>query len=85
MIRHAQPSATIPLGIAMVGSSFFGVPVLLARDAQIHRPSGSGARWEATLRLFELACRRLGLNRTDGPRRTDADPRPRQGELFARD
>jgi len=55
------------------------------------RMRGSGARWEATLRLFELQCRRLGMRfREDGestPTAPDPPPRaqagrPHQPSLF---
>jgi DNA repair photolyase len=42
------------------------------------RMSGSGARWDAVHQLFEIQCRRLGLNETQ-PRA----PAPRQRDLFA--
>lgn len=42
------------------------------------RMSGSGPRWEAVERMFEIQCARLGLNE----RKRSKRPRPRQGELF---
>lgn len=47
------------------------------------RMRGSGPRWEAVERLFEIHCRRLGLN-ADAGIRVPSTPRaaPRQGELF---
>ncbi len=47
------------------------------------RMTGSGPRWEATARLFEVQCRRLGLGNTE--RRLDRPPdavRGRQLELW---
>ena len=61
------------------------------------RMSGSGPRWDAVRGLFDLQCRRLGLNPREEakafdkatlPARSDHPPRPspahqtRQGELF---
>jgi DNA repair photolyase len=42
------------------------------------RMRGSGPRWEALEQLFEIQCRRLGLNRAE-----ERTPLPKQGELFA--
>ena len=42
------------------------------------RMRGSGPRWEALEQLFEIQCRRLGLNRAEERR-----PAAKQGELFA--
>ena len=51
------------------------------RSAFGERMRGSGPRWDALERLFEIQCRRLGLNR----QRVGAHTRPAsvQGELFA--
>ena len=46
------------------------------------RMRGTGARWEASARLFELTCRRLGLEYGRGAPPPTA-PRPRQRELFS--
>ena len=45
------------------------------------RMRGSGARWEALARLFELQCRRLGLT-TRAEVGAPPPPRPRQAWLF---
>lgn len=47
------------------------------------RMHGSGERWNAIERLFEITCRRLGLNRNDyvGPKAPTSEAR--QGDLFA--
>lgn len=58
------------------------------RDGQLteSRPGvrmrGSGARWEATTRLFQLTCKRLGLDH-GRERRPPRRRRPIQGELFS--
>ena len=48
------------------------------------RAHGQGARWEAIRALFELECRRLGLNVEVGARMSTAKARrrPEQGLLF---
>lgn len=50
------------------------------------RMRGRGARWEATLRLFELSARRLGFEEFGDERRAEPlrspSAAPRQGELF---
>jgi DNA repair photolyase len=48
------------------------------RSAFGERMRGSGPRWEALEQLFEIQCRRLGLNRDE-----ERPPAPKQGELFA--
>lgn len=48
------------------------------------RMTGRGPRWDAIERLFEMQCRRLGLNAEDGVNvPAVASPTSRQGELFA--
>ena len=44
------------------------------------RMRGSGPRWESLEQLFELACRKHGLNRT--PHFAPTRRREQQGELF---
>ena len=47
------------------------------------RMHGSGPRWEAVERLFEIHCRRHGLREGHPPAEDpDAKPAPRQGTLF---
>jgi hypothetical protein len=47
------------------------------------RMRGSGPRWEAVERLFEIHCRRHGLRRGHPPAEDpDAKPAERQGTLF---
>ena len=47
------------------------------------RMRGSGPRWEAVHQLFEIHCRRLGLNEEEVPAEArDASLRESQGELF---
>jgi hypothetical protein len=44
---------------------------------------GSGPRWDAVERLFEIHCRRNGLNELDPPRPDISQkPETRQGTLF---
>ena len=55
-------------------------------DHRVHaRMHGRGPRWDATLRLFEIHRRRLGLQGGEDFQRMQAlppSPRPRQGLLF---
>lgn len=46
------------------------------------RMRGAGARWDAIEQLFGIHCRRLGMNREEGPSRRRPPKPPRQGELF---
>jgi DNA repair photolyase len=47
------------------------------------RMSGRGPRWDAVERLFEIHCRRFGINVTEGYAAGAArSTAPRQGELF---
>src|SRR5262249_46621780 len=47
------------------------------------RMHGSGPRWDAVSRLFDIHCRRNGLNVARVGEETSADaPTPRQHELF---
>ena len=48
------------------------------------RMSGRGARWEMVERLFDVQCKRLGLNANETSERwsSDAIAKPRQGSLF---
>jgi hypothetical protein len=47
------------------------------------RMHGTGPRWEAVTRLFDIHCRRNGLNLTRvGEEEEAPEPSPKQRELF---
>ena len=46
------------------------------------RMRGSGERWNTVQQLFDLTCRRLGLNRSEWLPSTPRVPSEHQGELF---
>ncbi len=53
------------------------------RSAFGERMRGSGPRWDALQQLFEIQCRRLGLNRTElAPGPAPRAGQPAQGALF---
>ncbi len=47
------------------------------------RMKGTGPRWDAVARLFEIHCRRNGLNVARSTPTRGTAPSPQQGELFA--
>ncbi len=76
----------LPQRAAHVLSALHDVRGGRLEESRFHeRMRGRGPRWEATVRLFDIHCRRLGFmarDEEDGDSLCPSRPAPVQGELF---